>query len=172
MLRQEQASTVHLVGFSWGTVVSARYAGLHVPYVSRLVLCAPLYAETNAMWLKRIGDRSDSSKLDPNIGAYRLISRADIRQRWDADIGSPDPGAFRDHDLPDVVFDALASLDPLACSHTPPAFRSPTGALADLIGVFNGRPLYDPALLTMPVLLVRAARIRPPPTATPKPCSA
>lgn len=153
--RQEEASAVHLVGFSWGTVVSARYAGLYPQCVSRLVLYAPLYAEANAMWLDRIGDPSDRNRLDPAIGAYRFITRADIRRRWDADIGSPHPDLYREHDVPDVVFGTLAALDPLAYSHEPAAFRSPTGALADLIGIFNGRPSYDPSRITMPVLLVR-----------------
>lgn len=155
ILRLEGASTLHLVGFSWGTVVSARYVERHPQTVSRLVLYAPLYAETNAMWLNRIGDPEDRNRLDPHIGAYRLIRRDDIRQRWDADIGSPHPELLREHDLPDIVFDTLASLDPLASSHVPPAFRSPTGALADLIGIFNGRPLYDPSRIIMPVLLIR-----------------
>lgn len=155
ILRQEEASAIHLVGFSWGTVVSARYAGLYPQCVSRLALYAPLYAETNPMWLNRIGDPSDRSRLDPAIGAYRFVTQADIRGRWDADIGSPYPDLYREHDLPDVIFAALAAPDPLAYSREPPAFRSPTGALADLIGIFNGRPLYDPSRITMPVLLVR-----------------
>jgi pimeloyl-ACP methyl ester carboxylesterase len=157
ILRTEAASAVHLVGFSWGTVVCARYVEGHRQYVSRLVLCAPLYAETNPMWLERIGDPLDRSKLDSRIGAYRLIRQADIRQRWDADIGSSRPDLLREDQLPNTVFEALASLDPLAYSHDPPAFRAPTGALADLIGVFNGRAVYDPSRITMPVLLIRGS---------------
>jgi alpha-beta hydrolase superfamily lysophospholipase len=155
ILQLEGASTLHLVGFSWGTVVCGRYVGRYPQCVSRLVLYAPLYAETNTMWLDRIGDPLDRNRLDPGIGAYRLIRRDDIRQRWDADIGTSAPELLREQDLPDIVFDTLASLDPLAGSHAPPAFRSPTGALADLIGIFNGRPLYEPSGITMPVLLIR-----------------
>jgi alpha-beta hydrolase superfamily lysophospholipase len=40
--RLEEASTVHLVGFSWGTVACARCVGQYLQYVSRLVLYAPL----------------------------------------------------------------------------------------------------------------------------------
>ncbi len=155
VLRKEQASAIHMVGFSWGTVVCGRYVEQCPQHVSRLVLSAPLYAETNAMWLNRIGDPGDRNKLDPGIGAYRLIRQDDIRQRWDADIGSSSPELLREPDLPEVVFDTLAALDPLAYSHEPAAFRSPTGALADLIGIFNGRPLYEPSRITMPVLLIR-----------------
>ena len=157
ILRQEGARAVHLVGFSWGTVVCGRYVERHPEHVSRLVLSAPLYAEANAVWLERIGDPADRSRLDRRIGAYRLIRQADIRHRWDADIGTSRPELLREPDLPDIVFKTLAALDPLAGSHEPPAFRSPTGALADLIRVFNGRALYDPSAITIPVLLIRGS---------------
>ena len=53
------------------------------------------------------------------------------------------------------LFEAAARLDALAGSRQPPAFRCPNGAFADLIEVFNGRPLYDPGTIAAPVLLVR-----------------
>jgi alpha-beta hydrolase superfamily lysophospholipase len=109
-LRLEEASTVHLVGFSWGTVVCARYVGQYPQYVSRLVLYAQLYAETNSMWLSRIGDSSDRSKFDPNIGAYRLIRQVEIRQRWDADIGSPYDCSFGDNDTTSTDTDTKSLL--------------------------------------------------------------
>lgn len=154
ILASENVSALNLVGFSWGTVSSARYAGENPDKVARLALYAPLYAEHNALWLDRIADPADRSRLNPKIGAYRLVTQEDILQRWNADIGA-DPDACREHGVAEAVFEALARLDSQADSQTPAAFRSPTGALADLIGVFNGRPLYDPAKITMPTLLVR-----------------
>jgi len=157
ILARERAPAADLVGFSWGTVVAACYA-TQVPHrVGRLALYAPLYAEVNEMWRTRIGDPNDRARIDQRIGAYRLITLADVIQRWNSDIGSADPGARRERGLPEVIFDALAALDPQARSHVPAAFRSPTGALADLVSIFNGRPLYDPAKITMPTLLVRGA---------------
>lgn len=157
ILTREATDSLDLVGFSWGTIVCARYAGEFPHHVARLALYAPLYAEHNEMWLARIGDRTDRTRIDPAIGAYRLITEGDLAQRWDNDIGPHDPETRRDAALPGVVFEALAALDPRSATHVPPAFRSPTGALADLVRVFNGQPLYDPARLTMPVLLVRGA---------------
>src|SRR5258708_10044640 len=49
----------------------------------------------------------------------------------------------------------LSALDPHASSRLPPAFRCPNGPLADIARIFEGQPLYDPAKLTMPTLLVR-----------------
>ncbi len=154
---REQAGAVDIVGFSWGTVIAACYATRLPHQVRRLALYAPLYAEVNEMWRARIGDAADRGRIDPAIGAYRLVTRADVIQRWNADIGAADPASRREEGLPEVIFDALAALDPQLRQQTPPAFRSPTGALADLVSVFNGKPLYDPAKITMPVLLVRGA---------------
>ena len=154
---REQVPAIDIVGFSWGTVTAARYAGQFPQAVARLALYAPLYAELNEAWLTRIGDPRDRSRIDPKIGAYRMITEADLLQRWNADIGPAEPGAFRDPGLPEIIFATLSALDPKAGSHTPRAFRSPTGALADLVSIFNGRPLYDPAEITMPTLLIRGA---------------
>ena len=157
ILAREQIPAVDIVGFSWGTVVAACYAAQCPHHVARLALYAPLYAEVNEMWRTRIGDPNDRARIDPRIGAYRLVTLADVVQRWNKDIGSADHATHREDGLPEVIFDALAALDPDSGLHVPAAFRSPTGALADLISVFNGRPLYDPAKITMPTLLVRGA---------------
>lgn len=154
---RSRSAMVDLIGFSWGSVVAARFAGHHPEFVRRLILYAPLYAEKNELWRMRIGDPRDPSRVVPDLGAYRLITREDISKRWDADIGSAEPERLRADEMPDAIFNVFASLDPLANSRTPPAFRSPTGALADLIHIFNGKPLYDPKLITMPTLLIRGA---------------
>ena len=78
------------------TVAAARYAAEIPDHVGRLALYAPLYAETNGMWLDRIGDPEDRTRIDPAIGAYRLVTQADIVQRWNGDIGSADPDTRRD----------------------------------------------------------------------------
>lgn len=150
-------ASVDLVGFSWGSVVAAAFAGRLPAQVRRLVLYAPLFGERNELWRARIGAPGDPSVISPEIGCYRLISRDDIRKRWDADIGSDDPDRLRAPEMPDAVFEAMAGLDPLTGTRSPPAFRSPAGALADLIRIFNGKPLYDPAQITMPTLLVRGS---------------
>jgi pimeloyl-ACP methyl ester carboxylesterase len=154
---REATTTVDLIGFSWGTVATARYATQFSHRVARLALYAPLYAERNELWVDRIGDPADRTRINPSIGAYRLVSLADIQQRWDADLGPLDRESVRDRGMVELVFETLAVLDPQSYSHSPPAFRSPAGALVDLFRIFNGEPLYDPGLITKPTLLVRGA---------------
>jgi pimeloyl-ACP methyl ester carboxylesterase len=157
VLERERVSALDLIGFSWGTVTAAAFASGNPDLISRLALYAPLYGDINPDWLRRIADPNDRNRVDPGIGSYRLITLSDLTQRWNDDLPVNDPDLFREKRLPEVIFKSLAALDPLSRTRVPPAFRSPTGALADLVSVFNGRPLYDPSKLTMPTLLVRGA---------------
>jgi pimeloyl-ACP methyl ester carboxylesterase len=155
--RRQNVQAIDLVGFSWGTITAGWYASEHAADVRRLVLYAPLFAEKNLMWLDRIGDPADRSRLAGHFGAYRLITMADVIARWDSDAPG-DPRDIREDGVVESLFEAAVRLDALAGSYHPPAFRCPNGAFADLIEVFNGRPLYDPATIAAPVLLVRGER--------------
>jgi pimeloyl-ACP methyl ester carboxylesterase len=157
ILNREGVDALDLLGLSWGSVAAARYAGEHPQKIGCLVLYAPLYGEENAAWLDRIADPQDRSRLNPKFGAYRLIALDDVVQRWNSDLPPGDPAQYRDDGLAEAVFQTLAALDPRSSALTPRAFRCPNGALADLVQVFSGKPLYDPAKLTMPVLLLRGA---------------
>jgi pimeloyl-ACP methyl ester carboxylesterase len=153
--RRCAAPAVDLIGFSWSTIVAARYAGDNPQSVRRLALYAPLFAEHNPAWLDRIADAHDRSRLAPAFGAYRLVTAANVLDRWNNDLPGGDTGLFREDGIAELVFETLAALDPRSPLQAPRAFRCPNGALADLVEVFNGRPLYDPAKLAMPVLLIR-----------------
>lgn len=149
------ASVVDLVGFSWGSVTASRYASAHPAHVRRLALYAPLFAESNGLWLDRIADPQDRRRLVPGFGAWRLVTAANLIERWNGDLPHPDPSRFREEGVGEMVFETIAALDPTAATRRPPAFRCPNGALADMVRIFNGEALYEPAALTMPVLVVR-----------------
>lgn len=157
VLARERVGVVDLVGFSWGTITGAHYAATHPARIARLALYAPLYAEVNGLWLDRIADPLDRCRLNPGIGAYRPMTEVDLIERWNADLPTHDPSLYRESGIAELVFTAFSSLDPRARSSSPPAFRCPSGPLADLLTVFGGRPLYDPRKLSMPTLLLRGA---------------
>ena len=154
---REGVAAIDLLGFSWGTVTSCAYAAANAGAVARLALYAPLYGERNELWLGRIAEPGNQARLLSSIGAYRLMTQAILLGRWDEDIGGSDPARYREPGVAEEVFAQFAALDPGTRSGAEPAFRCPAGALADLVSVFNGRPLYDPSMLTMPTLLVRGA---------------
>jgi pimeloyl-ACP methyl ester carboxylesterase len=152
ILDQQLAPKLDLIGFSWGTIPAARFAGENPDRVAHLALYAPIYAQTRPIW---IGVTQSTAGETRPLGAYRLVSETSIAARWDADVRAGQAPLFRDDHLPPLLFATFAALDPRARSHDPPAFRCPNGALKDLMGVFAGRRLFDPGKLTMPVLLVR-----------------
>ncbi len=157
ILAREHMDVADLIGFSWGTITSALYATKVPARIARLALYAPLYAEVNQLWLDRIADPESPTRLNRRIGAYRPITKKELTTRWDADLPTPNTDLYREVGIPDLVFEVFAGLDPRSGSFEPAAFRCPAGPLADLMSVFNGRPLYDPHKLTMPTLLVRGS---------------
>ena len=152
------ADHIDLVGGSWGSITSAIYATRHADALRRLVLFAPIFAEANEGWLDITADPPDRSRPNPApspaLGAYRLVTRAAVRERWDAEIPG-EPTAFRPEAVFDALMDEALAADPLATTHDPPAMRVPNGTLIDLHEAFSGRPLYDPAAIRTPTLLIR-----------------
>jgi len=156
VLQQAKCRRVHIVGFSWGTVVASRFAARRAQAVERLVLYAPLFREYNEPWIDRIADPADRSRVNPALGAYRWIGRRDICARWDSDI-PPGRAAedYREEAVLEAILSALAGADPAGRSGAEPSFRAPTGALVDLFEIFSDRPLYDPAAIDAPTLIIR-----------------
>ncbi len=140
IVRGQPAPGLDLVGFSWGAV---------------LALYAPLYGQINAKWLARMAGSQDSGHRPETLGAYRLVTLEGVIRRWDADLPTANSCVYREDGIPELVFDTLSALDPHSSSRLPPAFRCPNGPLADIARICQGQPLYDPARLTMPTLLVR-----------------
>jgi pimeloyl-ACP methyl ester carboxylesterase len=154
---RENTDAIDIIGSSWGTITAALYATRYPHNVARLVLYAPLYGERNDAWLERIANPNDRQRLHPRFGAYRLLTLDELTQRWNGDLGDEDPASRREPNIAKAIFSTLSAADPRVPSHRPPALRIPNGALLDLVSVFNGRPLYDPAKLTMSILVIRGA---------------
>jgi alpha-beta hydrolase superfamily lysophospholipase len=150
ILTRQGALALDLIGFSWGAVLAARFAADNPGKIARLALYAPLYDVINARWLDHIAGGQPET-----LGAYRLVTLDGVIRRWNGDLPTADALAYREHGIPELVFETLAALDPRSSSRRPPAFRCPNGPLADIARICSGRPLYDPAKLTMPTLLVR-----------------
>lgn len=156
VLAQAGVQSAHIIAFSWGTVVACALASRQSDLVENLVLYAPLYGEVNEAWVDRIADPADRSKVNPRLGAYRWIGKDEIVSRWNADIPKGAAVAdYREDAVLDAIIDCLTANDPDASERATSSFRAPTGALVDLFEIFNGRPLYDPSLLTAPTLIIR-----------------
>jgi pimeloyl-ACP methyl ester carboxylesterase len=147
---------VAMVGWSWGSITTARYAAdAGAGRVARLVLYAPIFAERNAEWLDLLADPADPARLN-SFKAWRAVDLPATRARWDAQL--PAGADWRQESVLQAIVAASLADDGQADLTDPPSFRVPNGTFVDLWEAFNARPLYDPARLTCPVMLVRGAQ--------------
>ena len=134
--------SVNLVGWSWGTVITANYAAENPAKVARLALYAPAWFRTTPSLVQ----------VEGKLGAYRTVSRDAALQRWLT--GVPEnkkadlipPGWFEQ--WADVTF----ATDPKGDGKT---LRALNGVVQDGQELWaKGQSTYDPAKITAPVLLV------------------
>ena len=92
-----------------------------------------------------------------DLGAYRIVTEAGVRQRR----ASGQDAAKMNERMPEHWFDAylqaaLAS-DPWSKTQSPRAFRAPNGVVLDGREYQNqGKPIYDPAEIRVPTMLILA----------------
>ncbi|WP_439359134.1 alpha/beta hydrolase [Bradyrhizobium sp. DASA03007] len=134
---------INLIGWSWGTTLMSRYASENLAHVNKLVLIAP-------QWLRTTPSAADSGGP---LGAYRIVERSATKSRWLNGV----PDEKKDAILPAAWFGAWAEATFAKTGLGPDKLRAPNGTVQDSREYWaSGKPLYDPALLTMPVLIVHA----------------
>jgi len=134
--------SVNLVGWSWGTVITANNAAENPAKVARLALYAPAWFRTTPSLVQ----------VEGKLGAYRTVSRDAALQRWltgvpeDKKADLIPPGWF------EQWADATFATDPKGGGKT---LRAPNGVVLDGQEFWaKGQSTYDPAKITVPVLLV------------------
>jgi len=147
VLRRRGIEAVNLLGWSWGTTIMAAYAAGNAAKVKRLVLYAPGWIRTTPSMVQVSGP----------LGAYRTVTRQQAFERWMTGI----PEARKTEIVPPAWFaqwaDATFASDPYSARHGGEVIRATNGVVLDSQEYWlKGRPLYDPARLTMPVMLVLA----------------
>jgi len=133
---------VNLIGWSWGTAITAGYAAENPAKVERLTLYAPVWIRTTPSLVQ----------VDGKLGAYRVVSReaAEKRRRT----GLSDEKALEL--MPKAWFDAWAdatfATDPKGQGKT---VRAPNGVVLDGKEYWSaGKATFDPAKIAAPTLLV------------------
>lgn len=150
-VRERVAGPLHLVGTSWGTMISgALLARPDAPEVASVTLHAPVFAP----------DESLLDGLAPDDpGATRELTRAEVRSRWNDQVPTEPAAAIRGGTAEeDPVFEAF--WDSLAASRQgvgEGTIVAPNGTLADLSAAAAGERPYDPAAIRVPTLVVRGS---------------
>lgn len=143
--RHRGLSRACILGMSWGATVVGAFACRVRDRVEKLVLVAPL-------WLSKTPLR-----VDPGgpIGSYRLVDPRAYEVAW--------RGAAPDHErqwlIPEGWFEAWVEATLATDVRSPVAgkIRAPNGAIQDVRDHWTAaRPLYDPAEIGCPVLVLSA----------------
>ncbi|GGL72234.1 alpha/beta hydrolase [Halocalculus aciditolerans] len=133
--------TLHLVGYSWGTITAGHALTADGFDADSLVQYAPVYSPP--------ASRRDYYAPGEPPKAYRHVDRDTARDRWRAQ---------RDAAVPDDAFDAFwATLDESGQRVRDETVVAPNGTLADLAASIDD-PQYDPADIDVPTLVVRGSR--------------
>jgi alpha-beta hydrolase superfamily lysophospholipase len=137
---RDSFGTVHLVGYSWGSMIAGVLLDDLGAEVTSLVQYAPVYSPA--------ADReADFSPGDPPA-AYRTVTGAETRERWTSQRPGPVPeGAF------DAFWETLLDSGQHAGEGRVVA---PNGTLVDLTAAVD-EPVYDPGAIDVPTLVVRGS---------------
>ncbi len=145
ILKRRGVPKLTVLGWSWGTAITALYTSRTNEKVNRLVLYAPV-------WLRQTKSLTDTGGA---LGAYRTVTIDAARKRKGA--GIPEGK----NPMPDAWFDAWADAtfasDPVGAKANPKYVRAPNGVVQDGRDHWSaGKPLYDPADIRVPTMLVLA----------------
>ena len=134
---------VCLVGWSWGTAITSFFTQANAGKVERLALSAPV-------WDRSQGGPSPIHVEGP-IGAYRTVDREASLKRRQAGLTEAQKASIMPAEWFDAWWEETLACDPASGGKI---VRAPNGVVQDGVEFWNvGRPLYDPARLTVPTLI-------------------
>jgi pimeloyl-ACP methyl ester carboxylesterase len=144
-LKRRGVAKVNALGWSWGTAITALYSSQNNAKVNRLVLHAPV-------WLRQTKSLTDTGAA---LGAYRTVTVEAAMKRLATGIPAgkkPMPDAWAQE-----WARATFATDPVGAQGNPRFVRAPNGVVLDSREYWSaGKPLYDPADIRVPTLLVLA----------------
>jgi len=145
VLRRRGAQKLNLIGWSWGTTVTAVYTVGHNDKVNHLVLYAP-------QWIRTAEDVRRRSNRP--LGAYRIVKpEAALKGR---NAGVPAGKSVMSDAWANEWARATFATDPVGAKADPPYLRAPNGVILDGREYWSaGKALYDPAGIRVPTLVVR-----------------
>jgi pimeloyl-ACP methyl ester carboxylesterase len=146
VLARRALQRLDLIGWSWGATIAGAYTAGHNDKISRLVLYAPQWVRNGAA----------QGGEGPPLGAYQAWTVQQGRERLQAGA----PAAQRDRIFPPEWFQqwsaAELATDVEGAAMDPPVVRTPNGIFEDNREYwFAGKPLWDPAMVTVPTLVAR-----------------
>jgi pimeloyl-ACP methyl ester carboxylesterase len=144
ILAKRHLKKLDLIGWSWGTTIMATYTARNDDKVDRLVLYAPV-------WIAE-----GPSPFKGSVPAYRTVTKEDALKRWLRGVPEDKKATLIPRGWFDDWANATWAQDPVGTKQNPPVLRAPNGVIADFKDIwFAGKATYDPAKITVPVLLIQ-----------------
>ena len=145
VLNSAAIARLNVIGMSWGGSVTGAFTARNGHQVRKLGLIAP-------QW---ISDKPIALDSGGALGAYRIVRASAARERWI----SAAPASKQDSLIPAGGFDAwlenTVRTEPDDALRASKSLRAGNGPIQDIRDFWAiGKPLYDPAQIEVPVLLV------------------
>ena len=146
ILKRRSIPRLNLLGWSWGCALTATTTIQNPDKIARLMLYAPSWLRTTPSLL--------NTGPGP-LGAYRTVTQEQARARWLNGV----PEHKQAEQIPAGWFEqwtaATWATDPVGAKGNPPFVRAPNGTVQDTQEFWMaGKPVYDPAKITVPTLIV------------------
>tara|TARA_B100000795_G_scaffold263381_1_gene242494 strand:- start:2210 stop:3151 length:942 start_codon:yes stop_codon:yes gene_type:complete len=143
ILKDRSIHQLSLIGYSWGSAICGRYAGLFKTKVSRLVLSGALWVEKDAT----------PRTMSENIGAYRTVDAASMAKRWGIGLSEDEINAVVPPERVTKWCSDAVLVDPIG--NKTGLLRAPTGVLKDFMHYARtGEPWYKPMAILAPTQIV------------------
>jgi pimeloyl-ACP methyl ester carboxylesterase len=158
ILKRRGARKINLLGWSWGTIVTAAYATAHGDRVASLVLHAPVWCGGQCEFdAGRVASLTAAHAKSAERASVVESSAAAARKRFQS--GAPEDR--RDELMPAAWFEAwsaaVLATDPVGAKQTPPVIHVPPGVSQDLADYWDAsHSYYDPKSITAPTLVIVA----------------
>jgi pimeloyl-ACP methyl ester carboxylesterase len=148
ILKRRAIARLNLLGWSWGTALTAATTTQNPDKIARLMLYAPTWLRSTPSPLAGPGP----------LGAYRTVTREQARARWLNGVPQDKQAALIPAGWFEQWADATWATDPWGVKRSPPVLRAPNGVVQDSRDYWAaGKPIYDPAKITAPTLVVVGA---------------
>jgi pimeloyl-ACP methyl ester carboxylesterase len=147
---REDFDRIHLVGYSWGSIVCGRYLTTTDESVASLTQFAPVYRPAD--------EKAERWAPGEPPAPARTVTRGEARDRWDRQFPDGDsPSEYRPDGAFESFWNALADSGQAVPDADQPTIAAPNGTLLDLVSGANGNPVYDAADISVPTLVVRGS---------------
>jgi pimeloyl-ACP methyl ester carboxylesterase len=139
---RQKMKAVSIIAHSWGTLAAGVFTAGHNSLVRSLVLFGP------------VAQRNGSSDIGPRQDAWSCVNAEAQRSRFTGYVPSGETQVFKPEHLAHWLADYL-NTDGESSKRIPSCVRVPNGPEADINKTRNGKFLYDPSSITVPVLIIR-----------------